>query len=77
MNKFWKKRRAVIMDVLARAIRTMAQTAVGSMAGGALLSDVNWPVVGSSAALAGIMSLLMSLDRITAPIVAVSDNPPA
>lgn len=68
MKEFWEKCRAVILDALARAVRTMAQTAVGSITGSALLSDVNWSVVASSAALAGLMSLLMSVDRLTAPV---------
>lgn len=68
MKDFWEKHRDVILDALARAVRTMAQTAVGAITGSALLSDVNWPVVGSSAALAGLMSLLMSVDRLTAPV---------
>lgn len=75
MQSFWKKYKPVILDALARALRTMAQTAVGSITGSALLSDVNWPVVASSAALAGLTSLLMSVDRITATVKL--DNPSA
>lgn len=44
-----------------RAIRTMAQTAVGAIGGAALFTEVNWAVVGSSALLAGILSMLMSI----------------
>lgn len=64
----WKKYRAAILDAVARAVRTMAQTAVGAIGGSALFSDVQWNVVFSSAALAGLVSLLMSVDRIAAPI---------
>ena len=64
----WKKYRAAIVDAIARAVRTMAQTAVGAIGGSALFSDVQWRVVFSSAALAGLVSLLMSVDRIAAPI---------
>lgn len=46
---------------LVRAIRTVAQTAIGVIGGAVLFSDVNWAIVGSSALLAGIMSLLMSI----------------
>ena len=63
-----EKYRAAILDAVARAVRTMAQTAVGAIGGSALFSDVQWNVVFSSAALAGLVSLLMSVDRITAPI---------
>lgn len=68
MKTFWENYKPAILDAIARAIRTMAQTAVGSIGASALLSDVNWPVVGSSAALAGLVSLLMSVDRITATV---------
>lgn len=44
-----------------RAIRTVAQTAVGVIGTGAVLGDVNWTMVGSAAALAGILSLLTSV----------------
>ena len=51
-------------DVGVRAIRTMAQTAVGVISAGAVLSDVDWIQVASASALAGVVSVLMSLDRI-------------
>ena len=44
-----------------RAIKTAAPTACGVLATSALLSEVNWAVVGSSAAMAAIVSLLTSL----------------
>lgn len=44
-----------------RAIRTVAQTAIGVIGGSVVLAEVNWGVVASSAALAGILSLLMSI----------------
>lgn len=44
-----------------RALRTVAQTAIGVIGGSAVLSDVNWGVVASAAALAGILSMLMSI----------------
>ena len=56
-KKFWA-------DVGVRAIRTMAQTAVGVISAGAVLSDVDWIQVASASALAGLVSVLMSLDRI-------------
>ena len=51
-------------DVAVRAIRTMAQTAVGVISAGAVMSDVDWIRVASASALAGLVSVLMSLDRI-------------
>jgi len=47
-----------------RAIRTVAQTAAAMIGTAALLSEVNWIAVASASALAGILSLLMSLGGI-------------
>ena len=44
-----------------RAIKTVAQTAVGSIGASAIFSEVDWKVVGSSALLAGVVSLLTSI----------------
>ena len=44
-----------------RAIKTVAQTAVATIGTSAVLGDVNWIMVGSAAALAGILSLLTSV----------------
>ena len=44
-----------------RAIKTVAQTAIATIGCSALIETVNWPVVVSAAALAGILSLLTSL----------------
>lgn len=46
---------------LVRAIKTIAQTAVGMIAVGAALTDVNWLYVGSVSLTAGILSILTSL----------------
>lgn len=53
--KEWAKRAGV------RALKTVAQTAVATIGVSAVLSDVDWIAVASSAALAGILSLLTSL----------------
>lgn len=47
-----------------RAIRTIAQTAVAAIGTAAILSEVNWIAVASASALAGLLSLLMSLGGI-------------
>ena len=44
-----------------RAIKTMAQTAVSLISVGTVMSDVNWPMVGPAAAVAGIISVLTSV----------------
>ena len=44
-----------------RAVRTVAQTAIATIGSTALLTEVNWVVVASAAALAGVLSLLTSL----------------
>ena len=44
-----------------RALRTMAQTAAATIGTTAVLCEVNWLAVASSAVLAGILSLLTSL----------------
>ena len=44
-----------------RALKTLAQTAVATIGTSAVISEVNWVMVGSSALLAGILSLLTSV----------------
>ena len=44
-----------------RAVKTMAQTAVGLIGTSLVISDVSWPVVVSASALAGVTSLLTSV----------------
>lgn len=44
-----------------RAIKTVAQTAAATIATAAVMSDVNWVMVGSASLLAGILSLLTSV----------------
>ena len=44
-----------------RAVKTVAQTAVATIGTAAVMGEVNWIMVGSSAALAGILSLLPSV----------------
>lgn len=44
-----------------RAVKTMAQTAVGLIGTSLVISDVSWPVVVSASILAGVTSLLTSI----------------
>ena len=55
MNKKWWKAAGV------RALKTVAQTAVATIGTTALISEVNWLAVGSTALLAGALSLLTSI----------------
>lgn len=55
MNKdFWKA-------TLIRAIKTVCQTAVATIGTTAMIEDVNWALVLSASALAGILSILTSI----------------
>ncbi len=45
----------------ARAVKTIAQTAVATIGVSAVMSDVNWIAVGSASLLAGILSILTSV----------------
>lgn len=46
---------------LVRAIKTVAQTSVGTIGASAVLTDVDWRVVISASLLAGVVSLLTSV----------------
>ena len=54
-QKHWIKAAAI------RAIKTVAQTAVATIGTSAVICEVDWMVVVSSAALAGVLSVLTSL----------------
>ena len=55
MSKKWLKAAGI------RAVKTVAQTAVATIGTSAVLGDVNWMMVASASALAGILSLLTSV----------------
>lgn len=44
-----------------RAIKTVAQTALGLIGSAVILGDVNWVLVLSASAMAGVISLLTSI----------------
>ena len=53
--KKWSKAAGV------RAVKTIAQTAVGVIGSSAIISEVDWRVVVSASILAGVVSLLTSV----------------
>lgn len=55
MNAKWWKAAGI------RAIKTVSQTAVATIGTSAVISEVNWLIVASASALAGILSLLTSI----------------
>lgn len=44
-----------------RAIKTMAQTAVGVIGATTVMNEVNWPMIASASVLAGVVSILTSV----------------
>ena len=56
--KNWK---TWIKAASVRAIKTVAQTAVSLIGVGAVMSDIDWLMVGSASLLAGILSILTSV----------------
>lgn len=61
MKKLSEKAKLWIKAAGVRAVKTVAQSAIGVIGASAAMSEVNWPMVASAAALAGIISLLTSV----------------
>ena len=61
ISKEWWK------DAGTRCIKTIAQTAIATIGTSALIDEVNWLVVLSTSALAGLLSLLTSIATIPDP----------
>lgn len=55
MNKTWFRAAGI------RSIKTMAQTAIATIGTTAVMSEVDWVIVGSATVLAGILSMLTSI----------------
>ena len=55
------KTRTWAMATITRAVRTIAQVAVATIGTTATLQEVDWAMVASTSALAGILSVLMAL----------------
>lgn len=53
-KSFWRA-------ALIRAVRTVCQTAIATIGTTAVMEEVNWMLVASSAALAGLLSILNSV----------------
>lgn len=58
MKRNWKK---WFLAAGIRALRTFAQAAIAAIGSTVLLSEVNWPVVFSTAGLAAVLSILTAL----------------
>lgn len=58
MSTYWNK---WLRAASVRAVKTVAQTAIANIGASAVLSAVDWPMVASVAALAGLLSLLTSV----------------
>lgn len=55
MNKKWLRAAGI------RAVKTMGQTAIATIGTAAVMAEVNWVMVGSATALAGVLSVLTSV----------------
>ena len=50
--------------IIIKTIKTMAQTAIGIVGSGYVLSDIDWATVASASVLSGIVCLLMNISEL-------------
>lgn len=55
------QKRTWLQAALIRAVKTICQTAVATIGTAAVMSQVDWKMVVSASALAGVLSILTSL----------------
>lgn len=59
--KISDKTKAFLKAAGIRALRTLAQAAIAAIGSAAMIQDVNWAVVASTAGLAAVLSILTSI----------------
>lgn len=59
--KISDKTKAFLKAAGIRALRTLAQAAIAAIGSAAVLQEVNWAVVASTAGLAAVLSILTSI----------------
>lgn len=61
MKKLSEKTKLWIKAACVRAVKTVAQSAIGVIGAAVAMGEVNWPMVASAAVLSGIISILTSI----------------
>ena len=50
--------------IIIKTIKAMAQTAIGIVGSGYVLSDINWATVASASVLSGVVCILMNISEL-------------
>ena len=50
--------------IIIKTIKTMAQTAIGIVGSGYVLSDIDWATVASASVLSGVVCVLMNISEL-------------